>query len=46
MLLLSAGSLFIPAIAPTANPDTSLSQDVERTLLAAVDNSNVDPQDN
>src|SRR5580692_9066432 len=42
MLLLSAGSFFLPA----ANPDSaSLSQDVEQSLLAVVDNNNADQQD-
>ena len=42
MLLLSAGSFFLPA----PNPDSaSLSQDVEQSLLAAVDNNNADQQD-
>src|SRR5271170_7884234 len=42
MLLLSAGSFFLPSATPT---DPTLSQDVEQTLFAAVDNGNVDQQD-
>jgi len=42
MLLLSAGSFFLPG----ANSSSlSLSQDVEQTLMAAVDNNNADQQD-
>jgi hypothetical protein len=37
MLLLAAGSYFVPAATPE-----NLSQDVETTLFAAVDNSSVD----
>ena len=44
MLLLSAGSLIVPTANPTTTAD-SLSQDVEQTVLAAVDNNTVDPQD-
>jgi hypothetical protein len=42
MLVLSAGSFFLPPAAPT---DPSLSQDLEQTLFAAVDNGNADQQD-
>lgn len=42
MLVLTAGSYFAPS--PTSNNSESLSQDVEQTLFAAVDNNNADQE--
>jgi len=42
MVFLALGSLFLPS----NNPDTLLSQDVEQTLFAAVDNPNDPAGDN
>lgn len=42
MLVLAAGSYFAPS--PASNNSESLSQDVEQTLFAAVDNNNADQE--
>lgn len=42
MLLLAAGSYFAPS--PGSSNSESLSQDVEQTLFAAVDNNNADQE--
>ncbi|SRR5579883_1334225 len=43
MLALAAGSYFMPAPPPAGGTET-LSQDVEQTLFAAVDNNNADSE--
>jgi hypothetical protein len=42
MLVLAAGSYFAPS--PSSGSSDSLSQDVEQTLFAAVDNNNADQE--